>query len=169
MHTINSLICGHPLRFWEASSIPCECIFSSSAKTNTKKHNHISPTLMEALQMLKYNFKKRRLDFTSRQLQGVFPGVSEVIPLPIPSKYPYPHAGYGYMLWVWKRGPWVQLMNKYYATITNISQFVVDMMYCMSRMSLKAQDTALDREEALHLLKSALPQDVVVHAMDSLF
>ncbi|KIK14506.1 hypothetical protein PISMIDRAFT_84486, partial [Pisolithus microcarpus 441] len=63
-----------PLRFWEvnrtrfptifaiamdylpiqASSVPCERVFSSSADTDTKKRNLISPILMEALQMLKY-------------------------------------------------------------------------------------------------------------------
>ncbi|KIJ10079.1 hypothetical protein PAXINDRAFT_86563, partial [Paxillus involutus ATCC 200175] len=73
-----------PLKFWEskrksyptifaialdhlpiqASAVPCEQIFSSSAETDTKKRNRISPTLMEALQMLKYDFKKCRLNFT---------------------------------------------------------------------------------------------------------
>src|ERR1700678_3810100 len=34
----------------QASAVPCERIFSSSAETDTKKRNHISPLLMEALQ-----------------------------------------------------------------------------------------------------------------------
>jgi hypothetical protein len=42
----------------QASSIPCERIFSSSTETDTKKRNRISPILMEALQMLKYDFRK---------------------------------------------------------------------------------------------------------------
>ncbi|KIJ18259.1 hypothetical protein PAXINDRAFT_71722, partial [Paxillus involutus ATCC 200175] len=75
-----------PLKFWEskrksyptifaialdhlpiqALAIPYEQIFSSSAETDTKERNQISPTLMEALQMLKYDFKKCRLNFTDR-------------------------------------------------------------------------------------------------------
>ena len=47
----------------QALSVPCERVFSSSAETATKKHNQIGPTLMEALQMLKYHLKKTRLDF----------------------------------------------------------------------------------------------------------
>ncbi|KIK21591.1 hypothetical protein PISMIDRAFT_59191, partial [Pisolithus microcarpus 441] len=73
-----------PLAFWEASkslypivftialdylpiqvsSVPCKHVFSSSSETDTKKHNCITPALMEALQMLKYGLKKERLDFT---------------------------------------------------------------------------------------------------------
>jgi hypothetical protein len=49
----------------QASSVPCEHIFLSSAETDTKKRNRISPILMEALQMLKYSFKKNRLNFTA--------------------------------------------------------------------------------------------------------
>jgi hypothetical protein len=48
----------------QASSVPCERIFSSSAETNTKKRNRISALLMEALQMLKFYLKKERLNFT---------------------------------------------------------------------------------------------------------
>jgi hypothetical protein len=47
----------------QAPSVPCEQIFSSSAKTDTKKRNQISPLLMEALQMLKFNLKRQRLNF----------------------------------------------------------------------------------------------------------
>ncbi|KIM81085.1 hypothetical protein PILCRDRAFT_9113 [Piloderma croceum F 1598] len=49
----------------QASAVPSERAFSSSAKTDTKKCNGINPVLMEALQMLKYALKKARLDFTS--------------------------------------------------------------------------------------------------------
>jgi hypothetical protein len=48
----------------QASAVPCEHVFSSSAETDMKKQNHISPTLMEALQMLKYLLKKKQLNFT---------------------------------------------------------------------------------------------------------
>ena len=43
----------------QASLVPCEHIFSSSAKTDTKHHNCIDPILMEALQMLKFERKKK--------------------------------------------------------------------------------------------------------------
>jgi len=49
----------------QASAVPCECIFSSSAETDTKRRNHISPPLMEALQMLKFHLKKECLNFTA--------------------------------------------------------------------------------------------------------
>ena len=45
----------------QASSVPCEHVFSSSAETDTKKCNCISPMLME---MLKFWLKKDRLHFT---------------------------------------------------------------------------------------------------------
>jgi hAT family C-terminal dimerisation region len=49
----------------QASAVPCERIFSSSAETDTKRRNRISPPLMEALQMLKFHLKKERLNFTA--------------------------------------------------------------------------------------------------------
>jgi hypothetical protein len=49
----------------QASSVPCECVFSSAAETDTKKRNRITPALMEALQMLKFLLKKQLLNFTS--------------------------------------------------------------------------------------------------------
>ena len=47
----------------QASSVPSEQVFSSSAKTDTHKRNRIHPLLMEALQMLKFGLKKSRLNF----------------------------------------------------------------------------------------------------------
>jgi len=47
----------------QASSVPSECVFSSSTETNTKRHNRIHPILMEALQMLKFSLKKQCLNF----------------------------------------------------------------------------------------------------------
>ena len=47
-----------------ASAVPCERVFSSSAETDTKKRNRVSPLLMEALQMVKFHLKKERLNFT---------------------------------------------------------------------------------------------------------
>lgn len=42
----------------QALLVPCEHVFSSSAETNMKKHNHIDPVLMEALQMLKFSMSQ---------------------------------------------------------------------------------------------------------------
>jgi hypothetical protein len=47
----------------QATSVPCERIFSSAKDTDTAKRNRISPVLMEALQMLKHMLKKDRLNF----------------------------------------------------------------------------------------------------------
>lgn len=47
----------------QASAVPCERVFSSSAETDTNRRNRIEPQLMEALQMLKFLLKKRRLEF----------------------------------------------------------------------------------------------------------
>lgn len=42
----------------QASSVPSERVFSSSAETDTVRRNRISPVLMEALQMLKFSIKQ---------------------------------------------------------------------------------------------------------------
>jgi hAT family C-terminal dimerisation region len=47
----------------QATSVPCERVFSSAKETDTKKRNRMSPLLMEALQLLKFALKKERLDF----------------------------------------------------------------------------------------------------------
>ena len=47
----------------QASAVPCERVFSSSAETDTKQRNRLSPLTMEALQMLKFHLKKSRLHF----------------------------------------------------------------------------------------------------------
>src|SRR5229473_224665 len=49
----------------QASSVPCEQVFSSAKETDTLKCNHIHPVLMEALQTLKFSLKKERFNFTS--------------------------------------------------------------------------------------------------------
>src|SRR6266481_5694802 len=60
----------------QASSVPSEHVFSSSAETDTKCCNRLRPLLMEALQMLKFSIKGRRLDFgvawvTNESLLGI--------------------------------------------------------------------------------------------------
>lgn len=47
----------------QATSVPCERVFSSAKDTDTAKRNRISANLMEALQMLKYSLRKDRLNF----------------------------------------------------------------------------------------------------------
>ncbi|KAJ6581287.1 hypothetical protein B0H19DRAFT_852405, partial [Mycena capillaripes] len=47
----------------QATSVPSEQVFSSSAETDTKRRNHINLMLMEALQMLKFTYKKSWLNF----------------------------------------------------------------------------------------------------------
>jgi hypothetical protein len=54
----------------QASSVPCERVFSSSAETDTKKRNRLGSDLMEALQILKYALKKD-LNFTKDLLTPV--------------------------------------------------------------------------------------------------
>jgi hypothetical protein len=49
----------------QATSVPCERVFSSAKETDTAKRNQISPVLMEALQLLKFSLKKERLNFTA--------------------------------------------------------------------------------------------------------
>ena len=49
----------------QATSVPCERVFSSAKDTDTTKRNRISPLLMEALQLLKFFLKKERPDFTA--------------------------------------------------------------------------------------------------------
>ncbi|KIM54018.1 hypothetical protein SCLCIDRAFT_31420 [Scleroderma citrinum Foug A] len=48
----------------QASSVPCERVFSSASETMMKRRNRISPILMEAIQMTKFFLKKERLNFT---------------------------------------------------------------------------------------------------------
>jgi hypothetical protein len=47
----------------QASAVPCERVFSSSAETDTKRRNRIHPMLMEALQIVKFSLKQKQLDF----------------------------------------------------------------------------------------------------------
>jgi hypothetical protein len=50
----------------QGSAVPCERVFSSAKETVTARRNRISGELMEALQMLKFSFRKGRgLNFTA--------------------------------------------------------------------------------------------------------
>jgi len=50
----------------QATSVPCERVFSSAKEMDIAKRNRMSPILMEALQLLKFSLKKERLNFTAR-------------------------------------------------------------------------------------------------------
>lgn len=41
----------------QASSVPCERVFSSAKETISPRRNKLHPEMMEACQMLKYSFK----------------------------------------------------------------------------------------------------------------
>ena len=49
----------------QASSVPCERVFSSSKETCALRRNSLSPRLLEALQVLKFKYKQEGLSFTS--------------------------------------------------------------------------------------------------------
>ena len=49
----------------QASSVPCERVFSSGKETLSARRNALAPDLMEALQLLKFSTKQgRELNFT---------------------------------------------------------------------------------------------------------
>ena len=50
----------------QASSVPCERVFSSSKETTTARRNKLHPQLVEALQVLKFGQKNNKLlNFTA--------------------------------------------------------------------------------------------------------
>ncbi|KIO17968.1 hypothetical protein M407DRAFT_32366 [Tulasnella calospora MUT 4182] len=49
----------------QASSVPCERVFSSAKETTTHRRANLSTELMMALQVLKFIYRQERLDFTS--------------------------------------------------------------------------------------------------------
>ena len=44
----------------QASSVPCECVFSDAGLTDTKHHAHILPENFGDIQIVKNKFKKDR-------------------------------------------------------------------------------------------------------------
>jgi len=54
----------------QVPAVPCKRVPPSSAETDIKKRNWISPVLMEVLQMLKFHFKKEQLNFTEGWLMS---------------------------------------------------------------------------------------------------
>jgi hypothetical protein len=47
----------------QASSVPCERVFSSSKETCALRRNRLSRGLLEALQVLKFSYRSERLCF----------------------------------------------------------------------------------------------------------
>jgi hAT family C-terminal dimerisation region len=62
-----------------ATSVPSERVFSSSGRTDTAARNRLSPLLMEALQILKFNGRNNVLDFRSAISDNI-DDLQEVIP-----------------------------------------------------------------------------------------
>src|SRR5258705_3099501 len=55
----------------QASSVPCERVFSSGKETMSPRRGRISPKLMESLQILNYSIRKGRpLNFTQGMSWG---------------------------------------------------------------------------------------------------
>jgi len=57
----------------QASSVPCERLFSSGKETYTTRRNRIQPKLMEALQALKLSSRNSSLNLTEHLSAGFYP------------------------------------------------------------------------------------------------
>ena len=57
----------------QASSVPCERLFSSGKETCTARRNRIQPKLMEALQALKLSARNGSLNLTEHLSAGFYP------------------------------------------------------------------------------------------------
>ena len=62
----------------QATSVPCERAFSSAKETMTPRRNRIAPELMEALQILKFRYKKNVLDSGGLDFTGALNPVNEL-------------------------------------------------------------------------------------------
>lgn len=47
----------------QASAVPCECVFSSSKETDSARRTNMASLKMEELQILKFDYRSRRLNF----------------------------------------------------------------------------------------------------------
>ena len=54
----------------QATSVPCERVFSSSKETCTLRRSQLDPTTIEMLQVLKHFSQRERLNFTAGLLAG---------------------------------------------------------------------------------------------------
>lgn len=63
----------------QASSVPCERLFSSGKETCTARRNRIQPKLMEALQALKLSSRTSSLNLTEHLSDGYCPQEENVL------------------------------------------------------------------------------------------
>lgn len=63
----------------QASSVPCERLFSSGKETCTARRNRIQPELMEALQALKLSTHNSTLNLTEHLLDGFNPPEDHIL------------------------------------------------------------------------------------------
>lgn len=63
----------------QASSVPCERLFSSGKETCTARRNRIQPKLMEALQALKLSSHNSALNLTEQLSDGFHPLEDDVL------------------------------------------------------------------------------------------
>ncbi|KIM23433.1 hypothetical protein M408DRAFT_77580 [Serendipita vermifera MAFF 305830] len=63
----------------QASSVPCERVFSASKQTTTAQRNALRPELVEKLQILKFGLKQCDLDFTGGWIEPLeeMPGATD--------------------------------------------------------------------------------------------
>jgi hypothetical protein len=54
----------------QATSVPCERVFSASKETATDRRNRLKPNTMEAIQLLKFLAKHQTLNFTAGLSEG---------------------------------------------------------------------------------------------------
>ncbi len=64
----------------QASSVPCERVFSSSKETDTLRRSNLSPAVFEVPQILKFSLRQERLNFTGNWLSRE----EELVALDIP-------------------------------------------------------------------------------------
>ena len=70
----------------QATSVPCERVFSASKETARARRNRLKPNIMEAIQILKFQAKyKREINFTEglteKDEMAELEGVEEARPM----------------------------------------------------------------------------------------
>ena len=63
----------------QASSVPCERLFSSGKETYTARRNRIQPNLMEALQAFKLSSRNGSLNLTEHLSDGFYPPADNLL------------------------------------------------------------------------------------------
>jgi len=76
----------------QASSVPCERLFSSGKETHTARRNRIQPKLMEALQALEFSSHNNSLNLTEHLVTGFHPLDNDDLEICEALKDVYDHA-----------------------------------------------------------------------------